>query len=226
MEATEPRILRPQTRVRYLKIIALFKIGKGILLLCFGLSVFVLNSRPAWVDAVSDWIDDEALVVHGKAAHFLLTRLQEVLQSDTLYAAAVVALFYAAVLFTEGIGVSFQKRWAEFLMIIATAALIPLEVRHLLVQPSIGGGVYPVSELLHCLVPLSRATAGTGTRFGRAGEGGSGSALNGAAPHKRPLRVWQHAEFPQSFRCAFHRQADNVCDRAFDPVDDFCARAS
>ena len=135
---TEPRILRPQTRVRYLKLIALFKIGKGLVLLCFGLSVFVLNSKPAWVDAVSDWIDDEALVVHGKAAHFLLTRLQEVLQGGTLQAAALVALFYAAILFTEGLGVYFQKRWAEFLMIIATAALIPLEVRHLVARPSFG----------------------------------------------------------------------------------------
>jgi uncharacterized membrane protein (DUF2068 family) len=138
MDETEPRILRPQTRVRYLKLIALFKLGKGILLLSFGLSVFLLNSKPAWVDAVSDWIDDEALVVHGKAAHFLLTRLQQVLQGGTLHAAAVVALFYAAVLFTEGIGVYLQKRWAEFLMIIATAALIPLEVRHLVVRPSFG----------------------------------------------------------------------------------------
>ena len=138
MGMTEPRILRPQTRVRYLKLIALFKIGKGIVLLCFGLSVFVLNSKPTWVDAVSDWIDDEALVVHGKAAHFLLTRLQEVLQGGTLQAAALVALFYATILFTEGLGVYFQKRWAEFLMIIATAALIPLEVRHLLARPSFG----------------------------------------------------------------------------------------
>jgi uncharacterized membrane protein (DUF2068 family) len=138
MDATEPRILRPQTRVRYLKLIALFKMGKGVLLLCFGLSVFLLHSKPAWVDAVSDWIDDEAVVVHGKVAHFLLARLQEVLKGGTLHAAAVVALFYAAVLFTEGIGVYLQKRWAEFLMIIATAALIPLEVRHLFVRPSFG----------------------------------------------------------------------------------------
>jgi len=34
------------------------------------------------------------------------------------------------VLFTEGIGVYMQKRWAEFLMIFATGALIPLEMRH------------------------------------------------------------------------------------------------
>jgi uncharacterized membrane protein (DUF2068 family) len=134
----EPRILRQPARVRYLKLIALFKIGKGVLLLCFGLSVLLLNSRPAWVDAISDWIDDEALVVHGRAAHFLLTWLQRVLEGGTLHAAAVVALFYAAILFTEGIGVYLQKRWAEFLMITATALLIPFEVRHLFLRPSVG----------------------------------------------------------------------------------------
>ncbi len=145
----EPRILREQTRVRYLKLIALFKIGKGVLLLCFGLSVLLLNSRPAWIDAVSDWIDDEALVVHGKAAHFVLVRLQEVLAGGALHAAAVIALFYSAVLFTEGIGVYLQKRWAEFLMIIATAALIPLEVRHLYHRPSIGAVVV---LLVNCFI--------------------------------------------------------------------------
>jgi uncharacterized membrane protein (DUF2068 family) len=146
---SEPRILRPQTRVRYLKLIAVFKIGKGLLLLFFGLSVLVLNSRPAWIDAVSDWVDDEALVVHGWAAHFLLTWLQRVLEGGTLHPAAVIALFYAAVLFTEGIGVYLQQRWAEFLMIIATAALIPLEVRHLFFRPSV---VVAVILLANCFI--------------------------------------------------------------------------
>ncbi|PZR79136.1 MAG: hypothetical protein DLM52_01580, partial [Chthoniobacterales bacterium] len=82
---TERKLLSEKTRVRYLKLIAIFKIAKGVLLLCFGLSVLLLNSRPAWVDAVSDWIDDEALVVHGKAAHFILVRLQEVLAGGALH---------------------------------------------------------------------------------------------------------------------------------------------
>lgn len=144
-----PRILRDRTRVRYLKLIALFKIGKGALLLAFGISVLFLNSRPAWMDAISDWVDDEALVVHGRAAHFVLARLQEVLAGGALHAAGVVALFYAAVLFTEGIGVYMQQRWAEFLMVFATAALIPLEVRHLFFRPSIGALVV---LLVNCFI--------------------------------------------------------------------------
>ena len=135
------KILRPQNRVRYLKLIALFKLAKGALLLCFGVSVMFLDSRPAWTDAISDWIDDEALVVHGKTAHYLLSQLQHVLAGGALHAAGLLALFYSAILCTEGIGVYLQQRWAEFLMIIATAALIPLEVRHFFHQPTVGAAV-------------------------------------------------------------------------------------
>jgi uncharacterized membrane protein (DUF2068 family) len=52
------------------------------------------------------------------------------LAGGALRATGILALFYCAVLFTEGIGVYMQKRWAEFLMIFATGALIPLEIRH------------------------------------------------------------------------------------------------
>ncbi|MDQ6807895.1 MAG: DUF2127 domain-containing protein, partial [Verrucomicrobiota bacterium] len=49
--------------------------------------------------------------------------------------------FYSAVLFTEGVGVYLQKRWAEMLMVFATAALIPLELRHIWFRPSVAGFV-------------------------------------------------------------------------------------
>jgi uncharacterized membrane protein (DUF2068 family) len=41
---------------------------------------------------------------------------------------SVVAFVYASLLFTEGIGLWLQKRWAEYLTAIGTALLIPLEV--------------------------------------------------------------------------------------------------
>src|SRR5436190_21839654 len=131
------KILRPQNHVRYLKLIALFKILKGIFLLCFGVSVLFLNSRPRWIDGISDWIDDEALIVHGRAAHYLLTRLQEVLTGGAFHVAGLLALFYSTVLFTEGIGVYFRQRWAEFLMVFATGGLIPFEGWNVDHKPSI-----------------------------------------------------------------------------------------
>ena len=125
-----PALLQERRRVRYLKIIALFKIFKGLLLFVLGFSLLFLNSRPAWMDQISDWSDDQLLLHHSKTVLFLLNKLQDVLAGGALRATGILALFYCAVLMTEGIGVYMQKRWAEFLMIFATAALIPLEIRH------------------------------------------------------------------------------------------------
>ena len=126
-----PAILQAPRRVRYLKLIALFKIAKGVLLFVLGFSLLFLNARDRWLDAISNWADEEILLVHSKAVHFLLSKLQDVLAGGALRATGLLALFYCGVLFTEGIGVYMQKRWAELLMIFATGALIPLEVRHL-----------------------------------------------------------------------------------------------
>ncbi len=132
-----PKMLRPQRRVRYLKIIAIFKIVQGALLLSLGLSLLFLHSRTHWLDGISDWVDGELMVVHSQAVLYLLTRLQDVVAGGLLRVTGFVSLFYAAILFTEGIGVYLQKRWAEMLMVLATGALIPLEARHAWLSPSV-----------------------------------------------------------------------------------------
>src|SRR5437763_10944718 len=123
-------IWQKSRRVRYLKIFALFKIFKGVLLFLLGFSLFFLHSRPVWLDQISDWADDQLLLHHSRAVTFLLNKLQEMLAGGALRATGILSLFYCGVLFTEGIGVYLQQRWAEFLMIFATGALIPLEIRH------------------------------------------------------------------------------------------------
>ena len=139
--AHEPAILQGARRVRYLKLIALFKIAKGVLLLVLGVSLLFLNARTRWIDAVSNWIADEILLKHTKPVAFMLHKLQSVLADGALRATGLLALFYAAVLFTEGIGVYMQQRWAELLMIFATASLIPIEIRHLWHRPGLVGAL-------------------------------------------------------------------------------------
>ena len=129
-------MLQPGKSVRYLKLIAIFKIAKGCLLLGLGFSLLFLNARDAWMDRISDWIDAEILLGHSHYVTFLLNKLQAVLAGGQLRATGFLALFYCTVLFTEGIGVYMQQRWAEFLMVFATAALIPLEVRHIWHHPT------------------------------------------------------------------------------------------
>ena len=137
--AHEPAILQGTRRVRYLRLIAIFKIAKGLLLLVLGVSLLFLNARTRWMDALSSWTADEILLEHSKGIAYLLHKLQAVLAGGTLRATGFLALFYTAVLFTEGIGVYMQQRWAELLMIFATATLIPLEVRHLWHRPGLVG---------------------------------------------------------------------------------------
>src|SRR5215467_12853152 len=107
-------ILQGARRVRYLKLIALFKIGKGALLLLLGVSLLFLNARTRWMHALSDWTADEILLEHSKPIGFLLHEVQTVLAGGALRATGFLALSYSAVLFIEGIGVYLQQRWAEF----------------------------------------------------------------------------------------------------------------
>ncbi len=130
-------MLRPQGRVRYLKIIAIFKILQSLLLLSIGVSLLFLNSRTRWLEQIGDWAGDELALVHSRPSTYLLTRLQDVVAGGRLQVTGLVVLFYAALLFTEGFGVYLQKRWAEVLMVFATAALIPFEIQHLWRQPSL-----------------------------------------------------------------------------------------
>jgi uncharacterized membrane protein (DUF2068 family) len=93
------------------------------------------------MDAMASWAADEILLEHSRAVSFLLHKLQAVLAGGTLRATGFLALFYTAILFTEGIGVYMQQRWAEFLMIFATASLIPIEIRHLWHRPGMIGAL-------------------------------------------------------------------------------------
>ena len=50
---------------------------------------------------------------------------------ETLRAIEVGTFVYAAVFLVEGVGLLLRRRWAEYLTVIATASLLPLEVYEL-----------------------------------------------------------------------------------------------
>ena len=106
---------------------------------------------------MSDWTADEILMKHSKAIHYLLNKLQGVLAGGVVRGTGFLALLYAAVLFTEGIGVYMEQRWAELLMIFATAALIPLEVRNVWHHPDLVGVLILLANcfivwFLYCII--------------------------------------------------------------------------
>ena len=148
-EAPIPKMLRPQRRARYLKMIAIFKISQGMILLGIGISLLFLHSRTRWLDAISDWVDGELMVAHSRTMLFFLNRVQDVVTGGLLQATGLIALFTAIVLCTVGIGVYLQKRWAELLLVVATATLIPFEIRHAFFHP---GAVAIIILAVNCFI--------------------------------------------------------------------------
>ena len=144
-----PKMLRPQRRMRYLKVIAIFKISQGMILLGIGSSLLVLHSRTLWLDAIADWVDGELMVAHSRTMLFFLSSLQNVVTGGLLQMTGLLALFTAVVLCTVGVGVYFQKHWAELLLILATATLIPFEVRHAIFHP---GAVVIIILAVNCFI--------------------------------------------------------------------------
>ncbi len=120
----------------YLKAIALWKIGKGILLLAIGISLVFLDRRHEILNALIDWANDEFMLPHSRIYFWLLSKFQTALSETHFRTTGILALVYSALLMVEGTGVYLEKRWAEWLMVLGTASLIPLEIYHFAHKPS------------------------------------------------------------------------------------------
>ena len=113
-------------RDRLLTLIAIFKIVKALLLVAGGIVALQLL-RPSEANQVWRWIAE----VPFEGERRLLARVLTTLTAKSRAAAAVAAFAYAALFFVEGIGLFLRKRWAEWLTIVATASLIPIEIYEL-----------------------------------------------------------------------------------------------
>jgi uncharacterized membrane protein (DUF2068 family) len=115
-----------QPKDRLLCVIAIFKFFKAIMLITLGLGAFRLIHRNIaeflmhWVDAFKldpgNRFVDAAL---SKAAHVTPTQIKHL---------GLGSFVYAALFFTEGMGLWLQKRWGEWLTVIITSSLVPLEI--------------------------------------------------------------------------------------------------
>jgi uncharacterized membrane protein (DUF2068 family) len=111
---------------RGLWLIAAFKLVKGIGLLILGIGVLKLLHTDVAAE-VAQWIDILRVDPHNHYIQEALAKLGMV-DDRKLKALSVGTFFYSALYLTEGIGLSLRKRWAEYVTIISTASLLPLEI--------------------------------------------------------------------------------------------------
>jgi uncharacterized membrane protein (DUF2068 family) len=111
---------------RILRLIAVFKLVKAALLIAVGVGAFKLmhkdvgevleqGVRSLRLDAGNHLID----AAIGNAAN---------LSPEQIKKLGLGSLFYAGLFSTEGIGLWMLKRWAEWLTIVITSSLVPIEI--------------------------------------------------------------------------------------------------
>jgi uncharacterized membrane protein (DUF2068 family) len=106
--------------------IAALKFVNGIGLLALGLgALHFLNGDLA--KDVAHWMDLLRADPHN---HYLIWLLQKLSNVDEhrLRQLSVGTFFYSALFLCEGTGLAMAKRWAEYLTIVTTASLMPLEI--------------------------------------------------------------------------------------------------
>ena len=114
--------------------IAIFKFCKTILFVLAALGAFGLM-RPGISDRARDWGSNLAFTT---GQHLVRNTIMMItgLSRQKIGALGLVALFYAALFGTEGVGLWRERRWAEYLTIIATGSLIPFEIYEIFNRPS------------------------------------------------------------------------------------------
>lgn len=119
---------RPRAR-KGLWLIAAFKLFKGLVLIAVGIGALSLLHEDAAVQ-VTHWITTLGVDPNNHYIHKLIRKLWTV-NDAKLEAIGLGTFFYAALMFTEGIGLALRKRWAEYFTIFATCSFIPLEIYEL-----------------------------------------------------------------------------------------------
>jgi uncharacterized membrane protein (DUF2068 family) len=122
----EPTPARMTHSQRWLRLIALYKAFKTICLILVAIAAFHLN-RSQNFDHLVHWLEQLSLSDSNGLRWRLVHKLQTMGPSKFV-AIGLVALAYAAIFATEGVGLWLQKYWAEWFTVIATGSLVPLEV--------------------------------------------------------------------------------------------------
>jgi uncharacterized membrane protein (DUF2068 family) len=112
-----------------LRLIALFRLGKALVLLAAAVGVLKLLD-PGVAHRVEVWLAALPFVDRHPQWHSAARRLTDA-SPKRLEIVAAVAAGYAVLFAVEGVGLWRREVWAEYLTIVATTSFVPVEVYEL-----------------------------------------------------------------------------------------------
>jgi uncharacterized membrane protein (DUF2068 family) len=119
---------------KLLRLIALFKLLKAALLIAVGVGALKLLHKDI-VGVVEHWVDLLKLDPNNQFIDAALEKASHI-TPDKIKELGLGSIIYAGLFLTEGIGLWLEKRWAEWLTVIITGSLIPIEVYEIHRHPS------------------------------------------------------------------------------------------
>ena len=126
----------PKPRFGVLRTIALYKLVKVVLLLAVAYGELRLQDASIAAKLLS-WAQTRPYGLEHRIVMQLLDWFSG-LSVSRVHALRMVTLAYAAVFAVEGVGLWMEKRWAEWLTVIITSSLIPLELWEIFLRPTVG----------------------------------------------------------------------------------------
>lgn len=112
------------------RLIAAFKLLEAFLILVVAVGALKLLHQDV-AGVVADWITALRIDPQNEHIHWLLAKVG-FLDDHRLKQISAGSFVYAGLRLTEGVGLLFRQRWSEYLIVIATGLLIPLEVHEIL----------------------------------------------------------------------------------------------
>jgi uncharacterized membrane protein (DUF2068 family) len=125
-EPTTGGLIRPEESTRGLRLIAAYKILKGLVLFVAGIGAVKLLHKDVAFE-FERLADIFRVDLTNYYIHRLLGELS-ILDSRKLREFSMGTFIYSALQLIEGTGLLLGKRWAEYFTIISTSCFIPLEV--------------------------------------------------------------------------------------------------
>jgi uncharacterized membrane protein (DUF2068 family) len=119
---------------RLIRLIALFKLLKAILLIAVGLGALHLLHRDI-ASVLAHWVKMLGLNPGGRYVDRAIQNAVA-LTPNTIRGLGVGSFIYAGLFLTEGIGLWLLKRWAQWFTVIMTSSLIPLAIYEIYRQPT------------------------------------------------------------------------------------------
>ncbi|MEO8030161.1 MAG: DUF2127 domain-containing protein [Gemmatimonadota bacterium] len=120
---------------RMLRLIAVFKLGKVVLCVAGAVALLRLLA-PGAPERLDDWIARLPLAPERRLGQHILDAFVT-RGPGRIRLAAGVALGYAALFSTEGIGLWLGKHWAEYLTVVVTGTGIPFEIYEISRRPTL-----------------------------------------------------------------------------------------